>query len=192
MLSALIPGVGQLYLRRPLRALLWFAPALVLGAAAVVALSMTTRDLIGTALEPSVLWSVFWGNIAGFVWRIGAAADAWFVARRPMDGGSPAAKPTPVTIVAWIGLAGFVLLPHMVVAQYSYDAATLIEDVFVIEGEVPEEPVIPIGTDADIVPDPVATAYDGTALDRSSNRNMVFREGLGDPDAIEAWPEVAE
>ena len=78
----------------------------------------------------------------------------------------------------------------MLVGRYAIDAVTLVEDVFVVSGEPPAEPVIPVGTDADIVPDPVTTTYAIDGADHSSTRNLIFREGFGDPDAAAVWVDI--
>jgi len=69
--------------------------------------------------------------------------------------------------------------------------------VFVSANEGPPvEPVIPIGTDADIVPDPavnedsVVNNYDILGTDVSSRRNLVFVAGVGDPDAVTASGQI--
>ena len=84
-----------------------------------------------------------------------------------------------------------IVLPHLGVGRYTYDTITLVEAVFVT-GETPDRdrPIIPIGTDADIVPDPVVHTYDVDGSDPTSTRNMIFRDGVGDPEAVAAWDDI--
>ena len=185
VLSAVIPGAGQLYARRPLRALLWFSPTLVFIAAAVPLSTMRTSDLVGAALDPAVLWTLFGANVIAAVWRIGAAADAFVLVSTPDDDHSAIGL-----AVGWAMLGVAVVAPHVVVGRYTIDAVTLVEDVFVVSGELPDAPVIPIGTDADIVPDPVTNTYVVDGVDPRSTRNLIFRDGVGDPDAIAAWSDI--
>ncbi|MDJ0791818.1 MAG: LCP family protein [Acidimicrobiia bacterium] len=188
VLSAIVPGAGQLYARRYWRALAWFFPAVVALVALVPVSSMRTADLVGTALSPEVLWSVFAVNIAAAVWRLAAAADAFLLVR---------AEPTPngevALAVGWVLLAMAVLVPHVAVGRYTLDTVTLVEAVFVTD-EAPDQvrPLIPIGTDADIVPDPIVHTYDVDPSDPTSTRNLIFREGFGDPDAVSAWGDISE
>jgi len=187
LLSALLPGAGQLYQRRFVRALVWFTPAVVAIAGLVPVANMRTADLVGSALSPTVLWSVFVVNILAALWRVGAAVDAYLIAR-PGDSDG-----LPVVALAggWAVLFLVIVAPHVAVARYTYDTVTLVEAVFVVdENAVPDVPVIPIGTDADIVPDPVVYTYEVAPADPRSVRNMVFREDLGDPDAIDVWTDI--
>ena len=187
--SALIPGAGQLYVGRYLRALLWFTPALVALIALVPMANMRTADLVGSALSPTVLWSLFAVNILAALWRVAAAVDAYVLARDQAG-----AELSSITLAAGWALLGIaVALPHVAVARYTYDTVTLVEAVFVVdEDAVPDVPVIPIGTDADIVPDPVVHVYDIDPVGPKPVRNRVFQEGLGDPDAIAAWDDILE
>jgi LCP family protein required for cell wall assembly len=186
-LSALIPGAGQLYARRYLRALVWFLPALVALAGLVPVANMRTADLVGSALSPTVLWSVFVLNVLAALWRLAAAIDAYVVVRSGVS--SEGAE--VALAVGWLILGLAILLPHLSVGRYTYDTVTLVEDVFVVdEFDIPAEPVIPIGTDADIVPDPVVHTYDVESSDPRSVRNLIFRDGFGDPDAADVWEEI--
>lgn len=184
-MSAVIPGSGQLYAGRPLRAALWFAPAVVAALASVPLASMRLSELVGAALDPTTLWTLFGVNIAAAVWRLGSAADAFAIASHPDDDHSAIGL-----AVGWMVLAFVVATPHVFIGRYTYDAVTLVDEVFVVGDETPDGPVIPIGTDADIVPDPVVTTYATDDLNPLSTRNLVFREGLGDPDAITVWDDV--
>ena len=188
VLSALIPGAGQAYAGRWGRAAVWFAPAMLALIGLIPVSSMRTTDLVGSALSPTVLWSIFTVNALAAIWRVGAAADAFVVA----DQNDPADHHAIGLAVGWavIGLA--VLAPHLAVGRYTYDTVTLVEAVFVTDGEqVPDTPIIPIGTDADIVPDPaVTTTYDRQPSDPKSTRNLIFRDGVGDPEAIAAWDGI--
>lgn len=187
LLSAVLPGTGQLYERRVARALVWFAPALIALAGLIPVANMRTADLVGSALSPTVLWSIFVVNILAALWRVAAAIDAYLLARPGAGNGLPAG----VLAAGWVVLGLAVVAPHLAVARYTYDTVTLVEAVFVVdEGAVPDTPVIPVGTDADIVPDPVAYTYDISPAHPRSVRNMVFREGLGDPDAVDVWGDI--
>ncbi|MGI9666228.1 MAG: LCP family protein [Acidimicrobiia bacterium] len=186
-LSAIVPGAGQLYARRFLRAALWFAPALLGLFGLIPVFSMRTADLVGSALSPSVLWTVFLINVLTAIWRIAAAVDAYSL----LSPGTHDEHSATGIAVGGAILAAFIILPHLAVGRYTYDTIALVDAVFIADGEAPPAtPVIPIGTDADIVPDPVTHTYDVEPSDPRSTRNLVFRQGLGDPDAIDSWEDI--
>jgi LCP family protein required for cell wall assembly len=184
--SALVPGAGQLYAGATVRAIVWFSPTILLVAATVRLASMGTLDLIGAALDPPVLWAIFTANVVVALWRIGAAVDAYaLVAGR--------VRPDAAIGVAvgWAILGIALLVPHLAIGRYTYDAVTLVEAVFIVgEPDATAEPIIPIGTDADIVPDPVVVTYEVDTPTPRSNRNLIFRDGVGDPDAVASWDAV--
>jgi LCP family protein required for cell wall assembly len=183
----LIPGLGHVYLRAYRRALLWFAPVLV---ATIVVLALSRRsptDLVEAALSTTVLWTIFGTNLLAAVWRLVAAFDAFRVA-----GGSSRGWAIPVIVAGGLVLAVVIAIPHVFVGNFTIDAIRLVDIVFVAVGEVPETPVIPIGTDADIVPDPVVRTYDVEETTASLLRGRIFDPDFGDPNAIEARRQQLE
>jgi len=187
-LSAVMPGLGHLYLRRFTRAGLWFSPVFLVLIGGGFASRVRTSDLIGAAISPVVLWGLAVVNGLAVVWRLGAALDAFFLAR-PSVGSKGGHR--SLTVVAWSAIAVVVVAPHVVVNQLTFAAISLVDTVFVdVNAGPPPEPVIPIGTDADIVPDPVVNQYEIFGIDGASSRNLVFTDGIGDPDAVTAWGEI--
>lgn len=176
-LSVAVPGLGHAYARRYGRALAWFSPLLLLVLFAIWALDLSVTSLVGAALDPVVLWGVFWLNAVGVLWRVGAAADAYRLAN------GSAVNATALAI-GWALLALLIITPHLLVGRYTFDALTLVSVVFVDGEEVPAEPVIPIGTDADIVPDPV-TQYS------PPERESVLDSEMWDPEAVATRNRIA-
>ena len=125
-LSALVPGLGQGYLGRWKRAMLFFAPILVGVAIGYFVLDISTSDLIGYAIRPTVLKSVLIINLVIVIWRIWAITDVFSL----IDG---KAKRWKTAVVAGLCLA--VTLPHLVVAQVTLDAAYALDEIFVSEGD---------------------------------------------------------
>jgi LCP family protein required for cell wall assembly len=177
-LSIVVPGLGQAYARRYLRALVWFSPivvALVVGAGAV---DLSLRGLVGVALDSTVLWGLFWLNIATAAWRIASAVDAFAQVQTKV---SRSVGATALT-VGWLMLALLVVVPHIVIGRYTLDALSLVETVFVADdATAPVEPVFPIGTDADIVPDPAVAS---TGTDSEVEYQSVFDSDMWDPEAV--------
>jgi LCP family protein required for cell wall assembly len=192
VLSVLIPGLGHLYLRSYRRAALWFAPIIAATLAAVVLSRTSPTDLVEAALSDTVLWTIFGINLLTGIWRLVAAADAFRVA-----GGTSPSWATPMAAVGGIVLAVVITVPHVIVGNFTIDAIRLIDIVFVAVGDVPDEPVIPIGTDADVVPDPVIPdpvvfTYDVEETTESVLRGRMFDPRYGDPQAVEVWRRQVE
>ena len=186
ILSALVPGAGQAYSRRYRRALVWFSPTVVVLAVLIPLTTLRTTDLVGAVLDPDVLWAVFAANILIAMWRIAASVDAYAVA----SGTHESAGSHLGFFLIGCALGLVVILPHALIGRYTYDAAYVIEAVFVTDDAPPSTPLIPIGTDADIVPDPVVHVYETDGVVSISTRNLLFREGFGDPDAVAIWPAI--
>lgn len=170
VLSVLVPGLGQAYAKRYVRGLLWFSPMVAGAIALYFSLGASVTDLVGAALDPTVLWGVFWLNVLSALWRVGAAVDAF----RLVGGGSVDAI---VIGAGWLVIGLLIVTPHLFVGRYVFDAVTLVSAVFVGDADRPAEPVIPIGTDADIVPDPA----DSPPLPELES---VFDPDLWDPEAV--------
>jgi len=192
VLSAVIPGAGQWYGGRLRRAILVFLPSLVLVVAAAALWSRGAVRILELVVQPAVLWTLLAANLAVLAWREFAVVDAFRISRRNRDPGWLAIAVLSVTIVA-------VAAPHAVFVAYDLEAIDLLESVFV-NGEVaapifvdeaPARPAPFAPDDAPIVsvPDPALIAAPIIVTPRSA-RNLIFRRGLGDPEAIATWPEI--
>lgn len=127
-LSALIPGFGQLFNRRPRLAGLFLIPSLLLGAV-VFALVQTQSParLAAWAVAPQVLSVLLTLNLLALVWRLVALGQASLDTRR--------AGPTGRLGLIGIGLLVVVVaLPHLVV----YRSGTILGDTFrtIFSGQV--------------------------------------------------------
>lgn len=184
-LSVALPGLGQVYSGRYVRGLLWFSPLVAAFFGSLLLLDLAISDLVGAVLSPTVLWGVFWLNVVGAVWRVGAAVDAFTLA-----GGESAHGAGGMAVaVGWSMLALFVIAPHLVVGRYTLDAISLVSAVFVADGAVAgREPLIPIGEDAHIVPDP---ALSSVAPGAEPLHRSIFDDSAWDPDAIETRIKIA-
>ena len=119
LFSALIPGAGQLYAGRVLRALVVAAPLLILIAAMVVVASDGAVGVLELAVRPVVIWSALGVNIAILAWRLFAVVDAYRVA-----GGS---SPGMWSLVVLGVLAAFVVIPHVAIGAYGFRGALFID-----------------------------------------------------------------
>jgi len=132
-LSALIPGLGQGYMGRWRRAALYALPIVVGVVASLFILDLSTFDLIGYAVRPTVLKSILIVNLLVVIWRILAVTDAFSL-------GAGSRAWWKIAIVA--GLSVAVALPHLVVAQYTLDAAHALDEVFVADVNAEPEPFV--------------------------------------------------
>ncbi|MEZ5175635.1 MAG: LCP family protein [Acidimicrobiia bacterium] len=127
MLSALIPGLGQGYMGRWWRAALFALPLVAGVAIGTVMLDLSTFDLIGYAVRPTVLKTILIVNLAVVVWRVLAITDAFSLSH---------ARAAWWRIGVVVALCAAVTAPHVVVAQYTLDAAHALDEVFVADAEV--------------------------------------------------------
>jgi LCP family protein required for cell wall assembly len=201
-LSVLMPGFGQLYLGRYRRAAVWMSPIIFAGIAVFVASRSSTVSIIGIALTPQTLWGLLVFDALAMVWRLAGAVDAYVVAG---PNPNPGKHHRLVAVAGWMVVGVVVLAPHAGVGKLTMEALVLVDTVFVLEGEdVPQEPIIPIGTDADIVPDPALAdavapeLYEKEPIlyfevdpeDDRSRRNLIFRDSIGDPGAVAVWSKI--
>jgi LCP family protein required for cell wall assembly len=185
MLSAVLPGTGQWYSRRWLRGWILLVPALFL-LAVLLALVGSRDRLIELLVQPRVLWVIMGINVVLLAWRLFATIDAYRIAG---DGVWPGWVAGMILAVVFAFLAA----PHVVVANYTLRTIDLLETVFVADEAAPApRVVVPLDDVADeAVPDPVTVFFEGVEAPRpSSQRNRVFVDGFGDPDAVAAWPDI--
>lgn len=177
-LSAIIPGLGQGYLGRARRAVLFALPLVALIVASFFALDIDTFDVLSWAVRPAVLKTVLIVNLGVVIWRIVAVTDAFAVSGTPRT-------PGRLIVVGVLALA--VALPHLVVTQYTLDAAHALDEVFVsgdsdepILVPPPEDPLV----DDEVIPptpDPKLTV---SRYPRRTDGPLLYRAGVGDPDAV--------
>lgn len=181
LLSALIPGAGQIYARRPLRALAFFLPTLALGFGGY---EFASRGAVETAVllvRPTFLSGLLVVNVLILGWRVAAVVDAYLVTESTRD-----RSWMPATL-ALVLLA--VAFPHLLGWSYGVKTISALETVFVAAPAgnrfvpvraLPDPPV-------DALPDPLDEPI---APDPRLARNYIFRPGIGDPDAIAALGDI--
>jgi len=131
-LSAIIPGLGQGYMGRWRRGALYALPIVAGVIAGMFILDLSAFDLIGYAVRPAVLKSILVVNLVIVIWRVLAVTDAF-----TLEPGSHPWWKTAVVVV----LCAVVVLPHLVVVQYTLDAAHALDEIFVSdEDQAPQSP----------------------------------------------------
>ncbi len=182
VLSGLIPGLGQGYLGRVRRGLLFAAPVLLLAVVSVVALDLDTIEIVGLAVRPVVLKSLLIVNLAIAIWRVAAVTDAFSLSGTKTTWWS-------MSVVAIVVVA--VVAPHIVVTQYTLDAAHALDEVFVAEGDEYEPIVIEpedLYVDDEVLPPPPDPKLTVTRYPGREPQSLLFTPGIGDPDAVAAAP----
>jgi LCP family protein required for cell wall assembly len=131
--SLLVPGLGQLALRRRGKgAALVAVPVLITAGVVWAAHTHTVGELAGWALQPHVLTALMVANLVLLALRLYATFDAY------ADGVRPPAEPVlPLstwgaigTAVALVGLAIVTTAPHAAVGYYAAATEKMIDAVF--------------------------------------------------------------
>ncbi len=178
LLSALIPGAGQLYARRPFRALAFFVPILALvGVAGYRVSSLGALGVAGLLVQPDALRWLLIVNVVVLAWRIISAVDAFVVIDTPID-----RSWMPVTLTLLL-LA--VAIPQLIGWSYGAKTISALEAVFVPAPVDP--PVSGIQTPSSTLPDSLpdsAIDHGPIQIKQRSSRNYILRDGIGDPDAV--------
>lgn len=185
-LSAIIPGAGQWYVGRRLRAWLFVLPAIVFLGVLAFAYTRGPLRLLELLVQPRVLWALLVVNLALLAWRLIALFDAFRIA-------NGREWPGWITSAIVVFLAAAVAVPHIVVTTYGLEAIDLIESVFTTEDTSPgpRPGVEAVGRAATLSSGPtreaVAISWSPSVF---TTRNLLFRDGVGDPDAIAAYPKI--
>jgi LCP family protein required for cell wall assembly len=159
-LSLIFPGLGHAYAGAPMRALGFAAaPILLIALGAGVFLRMDRLELVGLVVNPLVLTSVFWVNIAALIYRLVAIVDAYRVteyqnARVGRGDGRLGPARMSRNAVSVAGLLAVILVmagSHVVVARYDMLAQRLLTGGCIFVGEDTDQEC---AADATASPDP--------------------------------------
>jgi LCP family protein required for cell wall assembly len=186
LLSALIPGAGQWYARDRYRAMIVFSPAVLVVAGTY---GFAARGRFGMAellVQPDFLTAMLVANGFVLVWRIAASLDAYFLASRGADRSRGMLGGVAVMIA-------ILSIPQVMGWVYGTATISTLNSVFVASPEKigdpgPTTPIEPVYHNGTGLIDPAFVDIPEVAP--ASVRNLIFREGLGDPDAIEALPDI--
>lgn len=186
-MSALVPGAGQLYGGRARRALVFFAPFVFLVAALIALINRGAIGVVGLVVQPRVLWALLAVNLVVWGWRTFSVVDAFRVTNGRR-------WPGWISSVAVALLVIGVTLPHIVVANYGLETIETLETVFLSDAAetaaAAAPPVIRVEQPplSHLIQDPaLVDGYE--PIDRSP-RNLMFREGVGDPQARDVLGDV--
>ncbi len=188
MLSALLPGAGQWYAGRRARGIAFVAPL----AASLVAIAVGSltgaigpRSVLTWVVQPDLLRLSLIAGVAILIWHSAAIIDAYLVA----GGRWASPRLAPVVIV---GLLLVAAAPQLAAAAYTVRGIRVLEEVFVAEEPATPTTVTIQAPDREaLVPDPASIWDDPVGFEfERSTRNLLFRGGVGDPEAIAAWADI--
>lgn len=183
VLSALIPGAGQLYARRPWRALAFFLPLVALGVAAFMFIDRGTLGMADLLVRPSFLTSLLVVDVLVLIWRVTAVVDAFLISSKSGERGWIA---VPLSLLLLI-----VAAPHAIAWDYGTRSISALNATFVA---APSGSTISLQSTPPL--DPLKTIHAPQLpttqrfVLRESPRPAAFTVGLGDPLAIEAWVDI--
>ncbi len=166
-LSLVFPGLGHLYAGAPSRALAFAAtPVLVIALLAGIVLRLDRIELLGLAVNPFLLSSVFVANLIALLYRLVAIIDAYRVAefmnavRASGDGrlGRARLPRQPVSLAGLLAVLLVMAGTHVAVARYDMLALDLFNSGCIFVGGQ-AEPVCNVDAGSTPAPgDSVATA----------------------------------
>lgn len=185
ILSAFVPGLGQLYARRPLRAAVFFVPTVGLGVATYLFLDRGTFGMADLLVRPSFLTGLLILDVLLAGWRFASVIDAFMIS-------------APVEDRGWLAIPlAFLLLvvavPHAVAGSYVAQTIDALNTVFVTT-PVSQRPIVPLPADHPTdtptpPPQPAEPEIIQTFYERAV-RPSVSRPGIGDPEAVSIWSDL--
>jgi LCP family protein required for cell wall assembly len=170
LLSAVVPGLGQLYAgarRRAAFVAIPFALLVVVATAAGAAVAgggLRVEDLLGAALRPEVLAGALVADLALLGYRVFAMIDAWLVARRRGGAGSGSPLVTAVSVTLLVAIIGVNAVGHVGAAAIGWEIASTGQSI--LAGDDPGDALLspddPTGLlDDEPSPSPIQTAKPG-------------------------------
>jgi LCP family protein required for cell wall assembly len=123
-LSALIPGLGQLFNRRPALATLFLVPSLILILLGLMLVQLQSpARLAAWVISPQILGTLLALNVITLVWRLLAVGQAFLDTRRTGPTGR-------LGLVGIILIALAVAIPHLVVYRYGTALGDTFDKIF--------------------------------------------------------------
>jgi LCP family protein required for cell wall assembly len=183
VLSALIPGAGQLYARKPVRAALFFVPTLAVTLGAFLFVDRGALGMAGLLVRPSFLTGLLILDVVLLVWRIAAVMDAFLLLSVDGERGWLA---VPLSLLLLV-----VAVPHLITWNVTSETLNALHTTFVAAAPSPQIRslnVIPAEAE-DPEPNQPAEPETTKTVYATPNRGAIFQPGVGDPDAIQVWLE---
>ncbi len=184
LLSGLVPGAGQLVARRPLRALLFFLPTVALTAGVLLFIDRGTLGMADLLVRPTFLTGLLILDVVLLAWRFAAVVDAFAITSKPGERGWLA---IPLTLVLLI-----VAVPHVIAWDYGTRTISALNTTFTAGPPTGSVRFVNIPLLDDVKTDrPPKKPTIVRNVYRDQPRNAIYRQGLGDPDAVAVWLDIA-
>ncbi|MCB1247584.1 MAG: hypothetical protein KDB69_09985, partial [Acidimicrobiia bacterium] len=184
VLSALIPGAGQLFARRPVRAALFFLPTAVVAVGLILFVDRGTIGMADLLVRPSFLTGLLVVDVLILGWRVAAVVDAFVISSTPGERGWLA---VPVTL-----LLLFVAVPHVVAWDYGTRSISALTTTFQPSNPTDAQRLIVtprLDPTRFWVANPADDGITRTVYDPDGPA-AAHRPGLGDPDAVQVWHDI--
>lgn len=185
LLSALIPGAGQLYARKPLRAVMFFVPTVAVTVGAFLFFDRGALGMAGLLVRPSFLTGLLILDVVLLIWRIAAVMDAFLSLSIDGERGWLA---VPLSLLL-LGVA----VPHIVTWNYGTDTLNALNTTFVAAAPSQQLRTITGLTDAEVADlQPAAPVEPATTktIYSTPDRGAIFQPGFGDPEAVQVWLDL--
>ncbi|MCZ7533908.1 MAG: LCP family protein [Acidimicrobiia bacterium] len=184
ILSALIPGAGQLLARRPLRAAIFFVPTAMTAIAAYVFFDQGTLGMAGLLVRPTFLTGLLVLDVLLLVWRAVSVIDAFVLTSEP---GNREWLAVPMAFILLV-----VAIPHVMVWSYVTDTLDALNSTFVTASSMQQMRA----GHRDLAGRTVDYRQLGSAATTrtvysQASRSAIFEPDFGDPEAVRVWPELA-
>jgi hypothetical protein len=154
LLSALIPGTGQLAAGYRRRGLLMLGITLVLMMIGILVYRQGMSTILSWLVQPRILVGIFVLNLVVLLFRVGAVIDAYFTPR-PEEHRQPVGWRNTFTAIALAILLAVTAAPHAVLGYYTYLTHDTLTTVF-STGSLADIELDPTAT-PDLSPAPTAT-----------------------------------
>lgn len=181
MLSALLPGAGQLLARRPLRALAFFAPLPILTLGGWIFVDRGTLGMADLLVRPSFLTGLLILDVAILIWRVWAVVDAFLITS---TSGDRSWLMVPISLLLLV-----VAIPHVIAWDYGTRSISALNATFTAP-PADDLPVLPHSSPSIYATETFIIDHDSPFVIRTYRdepRTRVFSVGSGDPLAIQEF-----
>lgn len=132
LLSALIPGTGQILAGYRWRGAIMIVVSLVILAGVIIAYVQGVNTLLSYVVQPRVLIGIFVVNVLVLVFRVGSIVDAYW-SPQPVEDRKPAGWRGGLVALALGVMLTVTAAPHAVLGYYTYLTYDTLNQVFSVE-----------------------------------------------------------
>jgi TM2 domain-containing membrane protein YozV len=149
MLSAVIPGTGQIMAGYRRRGIVMLVVTCLLVVAGILIYQQGLSTIISWLVQPRFLVTIFVANVVVSLFRIGAVIDAYFTPCRHLEAPDRKTHNT-LALLALVLVLAFTVVPHVVLGYYTYITHDTLNTVFSSQNltniQTPEATPVPENT----------------------------------------------